>query len=461
MFNAAIYEKRRSDLISQFKEGVLLFLANGEVPMNYPANTYRFRQDSTFLYYFGLDIPDLAVIIDIDKNEVIIYGDEPNMDDIIWMGDKPGVKELSKRVGIEVTKPFEKLAGDLCKSIGKGRKVHYLPPYHEEKKKLTAFLLDLKYQEIDKYVSVDLIKAVVKQRAVKKEEEIMEMESTLSEVTFDMHVTAMKMANEGVYEYQIAGAIKGIMLQKNRMLPYPVICTVHGETLHNNNYDNKLKKEQVLLVDAGSESILHYATDITRTTPVGRKFSNRQKEIYTIVLESQLKAIDLIKPGTDYKSIHLEAAGIMAEGLKQTGIIKGNIDDVVAQGAHALFFPHGLGHLIGLDVHDMENLGEDYVGYDEKVLRSMQFGLAYLRYGKILQQGNVITVEPGIYFIPALIEQWKADKKFSDFIDYSKLEKYMDFGGIRIEDNILVTDKGHRILGKPIPKSIDEIENIA
>ncbi len=459
MFNASIYKERRRRLKEKFSEGVLFFPGNHEIPMNYTGNTYDFRQDSSFLYYFGIDRPGLAGVIDIDKDEEIIYGDERGIEDIIWMGEQKSLKDMCNDVGILISKPFERLTTDMRKLSGKSVKIHYLPQYHELNKREIAYLLELKYQEVDSNVSLELISRVAGQRSLKSLEEIDEMEYALNNITYEMHVTAMKMAVEGAYEYQISGAVKGIVMQHDCMIAYPVICSVHGEILHNHNYNNKLEKGQWLLIDAGAESPLHYATDITRTFPVDGVFTDMQKDLYTIVLDAQLDAIRSVQPGVSYRIVHREASLVIARGLKQLGLMKGDVEDAVTEGAHALFFPHGLGHLMGLDVHDMENLGEDNVGYDEKNRRGRQFGLASLRFGKVLQPGHVVTAEPGIYFIPALIEQWRADKKFTDFIDYNVVDKYMKAGGVRIEDNILVTDKGNRVLGKPIPKTIMEIED--
>ncbi len=458
MFNSQVYTERRKALKAQFREGVLLFFGNKECPMNYAGNPYRFRQDSTFSYYFGLNVPDLVGIMDVDSGEDIIYGNDAELEDIIWMGSQKSLSEKCSAVGVKTTKPYDKLAGDMCRALAKSRRIHFLPPYHEYKRLLLGYYNELKYKEVEKHYSVDLIRAVVSQRSVKDKHEIAEIENTLSNVTYEMYQQAMKTAKPGNFEYQVAGRMEGVTLESECTIAYPVTCSVNGEVLHNHYYGNKLKAGDLLLIDAGAQSPLNYATDITRTLPVGGKFSDRQKEIYDLVLKTQEEAIKKIKPGVAYKSIHLDAAKTIAEGLKGLGLMKGDMDEAVAQGAHALFLPHGLGHMLGLDVHDMEDLGEDYVGYDEEVLRSNQFGLSYLRFGKKFTEGNIITVEPGIYFIPALLEKWKAEKKFIDFINYNKAESYLGFGGIRIEDDVLVTSNGQKVLGKPIPKTITEIE---
>ncbi len=461
MFPKEVYVDRRNKLKELMKEqsGILLFLGNTDVPFNYPANIYPFRQDSSFLYFFGLDMPNLAAIIDLDNDKEIIFGDELTIDDIIWMGNQPGLSELAAQVGIYKTMPFTELEMILREALKHKRRIHFLPPYRGETKFLLQKLLGIDYQLSPLYASEPLIKAVVALREIKDEYEIAEIERML-DVAYEMHTTAMKMARPGVKEQKIAGTIQGITLSHEGPPSFPVIVTVNGQTLHNNYYGNTLQKGQLLLVDAGAESALHYASDITRTTPVGGKFDRRQRDVYQIVLEANKRAIEDIRPGRPYKETHLLAARVIAEGMKSLGLLQGNTDDIVEQGVHALFFPHGLGHMMGLDVHDMEGLGEDYVGYDETVQRSKQFGLAFLRLAKPLKPGFVLTVEPGIYFIPELIDMWRAEGKFVDFINYEKLEHFKDFGGIRIEDDILVTNSGAKVLGRPIPKEINEIEEL-
>jgi Xaa-Pro aminopeptidase len=305
-----------------------------------------------------------------------------------------------------------------------------------------------------------LTKAVVEQRSVKSDEEIAQIEQAL-DVAHEMHTTAMRMAKPGIFEREIAGKVEGIALAGGGTVSFPVICTINGQTLHNHYHGNQLREGRLLILDCGAETEMGYSADITRTTPVGGIFNPRQKAIYEIVLKALNSSIEAIRPGIKYRQIHLQAAAIVAEGLKALGLMKGDVNEAVAQGAHALFFPHGLGHMMGLDVHDMENLGENNVGYDEKTTRSDQFGLAYLRLGRELEPGFVLTVEPGIYFIPALIEQWRGQGKCAEFIDYDKVETYLKFGGIRIEDNVLVTASGRRVLGKPIPKTVRDIEAVA
>ena len=460
MFDSRIYVQRRSRLKEKIKSGLVLFLGNEESPMNYPGNLYHFRQDSSFLYFFGLDFPALAAVIDIDEDKEIVFGNDVEVEDIIWMGFQPLLIVRAMGAGIGETAPLNQLEETVKKAIQKGKKVHFLPPYRPETKLELARLLGLTPGVLGGNASKELIKEVVAQRSVKIDEEIDEMEKAHS-ISYEMHTTAMRMAKAGVYEREIVGKIEGIAFSHGCQLSFPTILTVDGQILHNHYHGNVLKEGGLLVNDSGAESEMHYASDITRTVPVGGKFAERQKEIYEIVLNSQETAIQSIKPGIKYREIHLKISKIIASGLKDLGLLKGDIEDAVREGVHAMFFPHGLGHLIGLDVHDMEDLGEDYVGYDDRTKRSDQFGFAYLRFAKELQPGHVLTVEPGIYFIPALIDKWKGEKKLTQFIDYERVDKYRDFGGIRIEDNVLVTEDGRRVLGKSIPKKVKELEEIA
>ncbi len=459
MFPKELYIKRREQLMQLVKDGIILLFGNKESSMNYASNTYPFRQDSNFLYYTGIDIPDLAVILDTRTGEQTLYGNDPDIEDIIWMGYPEPLRERASKTGIEKVKSLEKLTDDISKAKAAKRKIHFLPPYREDRKSQLLFYLNINYNSQNNSYSEDLIKAIVTQRSVKDDFEITEIDSTLTEVTGPIYLNAMKMVKSGLFEYEISGMMEGMALQKGLQMAYPIICSVHGEILHNHYHGNCLQKGQLLLIDAGAESKLHYATDITRTIPVDGIFSSQQKEIYNIVLKAETECIANIRPGVPYKDIHLQAAAIIAEGLKSVGLMKGNTEDIVSEGAHALFFPHGIGHMLGLDVHDMEDLGEKYVGYDNEFQRSSQFGLAYLRMARRLQPGFVVTVEPGIYFIPPLIEKWESEKKFTEFINYSKVNSFIHIGGIRIEDNVLVTSSGNRVLGQPIPKTIAEIEN--
>ncbi len=457
MFNKNVYIRRRDQLKKDLGSGIALFLGNVDAAFNYPANQYHFRQDSNFLYFFGLDHTGFAGLIDVDNNKDYLFGNDVDMDDIIWMGVQPLVKDLAAEVGIENTAPYGDLAAFIKKALDAGRKVHFLPPYRGETTIELAGLLGKSNSEIKAIASVKLIKAVVKQREIKSEEEITEIEKAMF-TAYMMHTTSMKMAMPGMKEQDIAGTIEGISLALGGPVSFPIILSMDGQTLHNHSHHNILKEGRMMVTDAGSESAMHYASDITRTVPVGGKFNQRQAEVYQIVLDANMNAINAIKPGILYRDVHFLAARTIIDGLKSIGLMKGNTDDALQAGAHTLFMPHGLGHMMGLDVHDMEGLGEDFVGYDETVSRSTEFGTAYLRLAKALKPGFVLTDEPGIYFIPALIDQFKAEGKFIDFVNYDKLESYKDFGGIRIEDDILVTEEGNRVLGKPIPKTIADVE---
>ncbi len=459
MFDSKIYTERRERLKEQVGSGLLLFLGNEESPMNYPANPYHFRQDSSFLYFFGLDTPSLAAIVDVDEDKDVIFGNDVDIEDIIWMGHLPTIKERASLVGVSETEPLAQLEDTIKKAQIKGKTIHYLPPYRPETVHKIAQLIGIEHDSVKKLASKEFIRAVVVQRNVKIPEEIAQMELA-HEVTYDMYLAAMKMAKHGTHEYEIVGAMEGIVGGSDCHVAFPIILTKNGQILHNHFHGNKLEEGNLLVMDAGSDSPMNYASDITRTVPVGGKFTEKQRQIYEIVLLSQETAIQNIKPNIMFKDIHLQSASVIASGLKEIGLMKGDMDAAVQAGAHALFFPHGLGHMIGLDVHDMEDLGEDFVGYDHTVQRSSQFGLAYLRLAKKLEPGYVLTVEPGIYFIPALIDQWSAQNKFADFIDYQKVEDYRDFGGIRIEDDVLVTEEGSKILGKHIPKTVEEVEKI-
>ncbi len=459
MFKAEVYSNRRNELRKHLDGGLALFPANNESPMNYPHNTYHYRQDSNFLYFFGLDQPGLMGVIDFESGEDYLFGDDLDLDDIIWMGQLPTMATLGGQVGIKNIEAKSKLPGYIQDALQKGRKVHYLPPYrHDTLLELTE-LIGMPYKEVGPGSSMALIKAVIALRSIKEIIEIEEISKAV-DITWEMHTTAMKMAHPGIYEREIAGRIEGIAISHGTSVSFPIILSMDGQTLHNHHHGNILKEGRMMVTDAGAETVNHYAGDITRTVPVGGKFNQRQKEIYEIVLKAENWSIDNIKSGIQNRELHLGAAKIIAGGLKDLGLMKGDIDEAVAAGAHAMFFPHGLGHMMGLDVHDMEGLGEDNVGYNDAIKRSDQFGTAYLRLGKELQTGNVITVEPGIYFIPTLIDKWKSEGKFTEFINYDKAETYKDFGGIRIEDDVLVTETGYRVLGKPIPKTITDIEEI-
>lgn len=460
MFTAETYIKRREALRKKVKNGIILILGNVEAPANYPDNTYKFRQDSSFLYFFGQSHPGYAGIMDIEAGEDIFFGDDVDINDIIWMGPQPSVENLAAQVGIKKSQPFGQLKEVVSKAIAQGRKIHFLPPYRYANMMLLEELTGIKASAVKKYASLELIKAVVNLRAVKEACEIKELDLACN-IGYEMHTAAMRLCKPGVSEQYITGILEGIAASYGSMVSFPVILTQHGETLHNHDHSHLLEVGKMMLTDCGAERNSNYCSDHTRTVPVGGKFEGRQKDIYNIVLACHDKALEITCPGITYKEVHLEVCKVLAQGLKDLGLMKGNVDEAVACGAHALFLPHGLGHMMGLDVHDMEDLGQIYVGYDDEVRPSTQFGLASLRMGRRLKEGYVMTDEPGCYFIPALIEQWKAEKKYTDFLNYDAIESFKDFGGIRLEDDILITSEGSRFLGdKKIPITIEEVESI-
>ena len=459
MFSPDTYKKRRDELRNILQGGIALFPGNTDAPYNYPANTYAFRQDSTFMYYFGLQEPGLAAVMDFDDGSEILFGNDCTINDIIWMGQQPSLNDKAAAIMMDQTQPYVALPDVLKKAQQQGRVIHFLPPYRAETKIHLWELLGIPPAQQKDNASVPLVKAVVKMRMVKEPQEIEQIEAAIT-TTCQMHTYAMKNARSGMVEMELSGAIEGIALANGGRVSFPVILTVNGQILHNHYHGNTMRDGQLLIIDTGAETAMGYAGDITRTIPVSGRFDARQKAIYQTVVQANLKGIEMSRPGVYYRDVHLAAARVIADGLKDAGLLRGNMDDAVAQGAHTLFFPHGLGHALGLDVHDMEGLGENYVGYDETISRSTEFGLRSLRFGRRLEPNFALTVEPGIYFIPALIDQWEAEKKLAEFIDYEALKSFRDFGGIRIEDDILITDGGCRVLGQPIPKTVEEVEGV-
>jgi Xaa-Pro aminopeptidase len=459
MFSKSTYIQRRKRLAKSIKSGAILLLGNNESPINYEDNTYPFRQDSSFLYFYGLNRPGLAGLIDVDTGKEYIFGEDPTIHSLVWTGAQRSVRALANTCGVKKTGNLNQLHDRVKKIIRSGRKLHSLPPYRAETALKLAHLTGISAHFVKDHASVPLIKAVAAQRIIKSDHEIREIENALN-ISHEMYMAVLNMVKPGLFERDVRGHIEGIALARGYRPSFQTICTTHGETLHNLNYDHELNRQQMLLIDSGVESPAHYSSDITRTYPVSGKFSSQQAEIYQIVLKAQKTVVASAKPGVTYRSIHLKTAKVIASGLKDLGLMKGDIQSAVKSGAHALFFPHGIGHLLGLDAHDMEDLGEDRLGYDERIKRSSQFGLASLRFAKALNPGIVITVEPGIYFIPRLIETWQNEKKFETHINYDALKNYQTFGGIRIEDNMVITKNGCRVLGKPIPKEIDDIQTI-
>jgi len=459
MFPAETYIKRRKKLHEQVVNGLILIPGNNESPMNYPENPYPFRQDTSFLYYFGIDRPGLVAVMDLDENRECIYGDDITVEDSVWMGPQTTLKELSGEVGVDSAEPLAQVADIIKKAMQQGRTIHILPPYRQDTTLQLSDLLGIIPAELSSYISEPLIRAVVAQRSIKSPEEIEQIEMAL-EISYETQILAMKKTAPGLYERDIVGAMEGRVLAKGSRMSFPTILTIHGQILHNHDHSNLMNAGNMILNDSGVESPLHYASDITRTFPVSGKFTDRQKEIYQIVLQSQEHAINMVKPGVEFRDVHFQASLQLAHGLKELGLMHGDMAQAVQAGAHALFFPCGVGHMLGLDVHDMEALGEDFIGYTDTIKRRPEFGWRSLRLAKALEPNYVVTVEPGIYFIPELVRQWKQKNKFSEFIKYNEVEKFLNFGGIRIEDDVLVTSNGNRILEPLIPKTITELEAI-
>ncbi|QEH41336.1 aminopeptidase P family protein [Chitinophaga sp. XS-30] len=454
LFPKEVYINRRKKLLQEVGTGLILLMGNQESSMNYKDNCYPFRQDSTFLYYFGLDVPGLAAIMDTASGEATIYGNEQGIDDIIWTGPLPTVREMAELVGVSSTAPYQKAGAVVQDAQAHGRPVHILKPYRPENCIQLAAWLQTAPELAD---SVTLIKAVIRQRAYKEDIEIREIEDAVS-ISTDMHMAAIRHARPGMKEYELVAKVEEVAAAANGRLAYPVILSVNGEILHNHYHGNTIGDGQMVLNDAGAENAMHYAGDLTRTFPVGREFTSRQKEIYQIVLGAMDHAISLLRPGITFREVHTQACETLLSGMKAIGLIKGDPAEAVAAGVHTLFFQCGLGHMMGLDVHDMEDLGEEYVGYTDSLKKSREFGWKSLRLGRELEAGFVLTVEPGIYMIPELTDRWMAEKKLEQFINYKAVAAYKDFGGIRIEDNFLITADGSHKLGKHLPKTLKEIE---
>lgn len=456
MFSKETYVQRRAELKRRVGSGLLLFLGNDDCGMNYADNTYRYRQDSTFLYYFGLPFAGLAAVIDVDNGREIIFGDELTIDDIVWMGTQPTLHEKAHSVGVDQVLPSGQLRDVLDKVLAAGQPVRYLPTYRPEHRIKLWRLLDVKPG--DEKPSVEFIRGVVDMRNHKTPEEIAEIEKAC-DVTADMHIAATEAIQPGMHEYEIAALIEYIAGKNNCPLSFPTICTVHGETLHNHYHGNVIKPGDMVLIDAGAERPSGYAGDMSSTICAGKTFTPRQKSIYDIQVASHLAAVEMLRPGVPFLNVYERAAEVICAGMKDLGILKGDPRDAVAAGAHAMFFQCGLGHMMGLDVHDMENLGEVYVGYDGKP-KSTQFGRKSLRLARPLEEGFVLTIEPGVYFIPELIDLWQGQGLFTDFINYDELNKWRDFGGIRNEEDYLITADGARRLGKKIPLTTEEVETL-
>ncbi len=456
MFSRDIYITRRATLTSRFQGGLLLFPGNGESPMNYADNCYPFRQDSTFLYYFGLDQPELAAAVDVDAGTCTVFGDELSIDHIVWMGDLPTIAERAERVGVSDTRPRAALAELLGRAVSAGRAVHFLPPYRSDTQIQLSQLLGIPAEEVPAEASAELVRAVVDQRAIKGSEEVAEIEMAVG-VSVAMHEAGIRMARPGMKEMEIAAEVERIALASGGRPAFPVIATINGQTLHNHYHGNTLAAGNLFILDAGAESAMGYAGDLTSTFPVSPSFSERQKAVYEVVLAAYGAAVATLAPGVPNRSVHFAACRAIFEGMKGLGIMKGDTEEALAAGAHAMVMPHGIGHMMGMDVHDMENLGEVYVGYAGEA-KSTQFGLKSLRLARPLEPGFVLTIEPGVYFIPQLMDLWKAEGRHRDFIDYAELDRWRGFGGMRNEEDYLITPDSARRLGPHKPQTVAEVE---
>ncbi|MBQ7057184.1 MAG: aminopeptidase P N-terminal domain-containing protein [Bacteroidaceae bacterium] len=456
LFSRHTYVERRKQLRELVGNGLILLFGNNDSPMNYPANAYKFRQDSSFLYFFAQHRDGLVGVIDADSGKETLVGNEIDIDDIIWYGSVESVGDLAAQAGVENHAPMAKLQDMVSEAIKAGRRVHYLPQYRHDIKIQLADILGTHPNSLEP--SLDLINAVVKLRSVKSAEEIEEIERAC-EIGYQMHTTAMRLCRPGVTEQYISGVISGIAASYGCITSFQSIVSMHGEVMHGYPSPRPLEAGRLLLCDAGAETNENYCSDHTRTTPISGKFTQKQKEIYSIVSDCHDLALDVAKPGVRYYDVHMDVCRLMTDRLKELGLMRGDTEAAVAAGAHALFLPHGLGHMMGMDVHDMEGLGQIHVGYDEETCPSTQFGTNALRMGRRLQEGFVVTDEPGIYFIPALIDLWRTNGTNAEFLNFDKIEEYKDFGGIRIEDDVLITKNGCRFLGENrVPYHIDDVE---
>ena len=458
MFAAEIYRQRRKQLALDMGTGVILFPGNTQSPINFLDNVYPFRQDSSFLYFWGLENPGLTAVIDVDTSSETIFGNDMTLEETVWAGPQISLVSLCEKAGIQAVEQADQLGGILSKALNSGRPIHFLPQFRADNILKLSRLLNINPEDVKAGASPEMIRAVVSQRSIKSDLEIDQIEKAI-DITHHMQIMAMKMTSPGMVEQEVVGAMESLVYAEgSSRMAFPTIFSIRGDVLHNPYHKNTMQTGDLVINDSGVESPLHYASDITRTFPVGGTFNSRQKEIYQIVLASQKAAIQAIQPGIEFRDIHTLACRMLTTGLKQIGLMTGDVEESLVAGAHALFMPAGLGHMMGLDVHDMEDLGEDFVGYTDTIIRSTQFGMNKLRLARKLEPGFVVTVEPGLYFIPQLIDKWKTDKAFDQFIDYQKVEAYKGFGGVRIEDDVLVTESEARVLGKPIPKSIADVE---
>ncbi len=455
MFSPETYIQRRQELKKSMGSGLILLLGNKETGINFSDNWYPFRQDSNFLYYLGLKQPGMVTVLDCDSGEEILFGDDLTMDEIVWCGPQPSIAEQASATGIRKTLPYDQLGHTLARANALRQTIHFCPPYRDQHLIELSELLGRPLYQIKNGASKELILAIAAQRNIKSREELAEIEKAVT-LTGDMHLAAMRVTRPGMKEYEIASIVQQTAVSGGGQLAFPIILTRDGQTLHNHYHGNAIQEGDMVLCDAGAETSMGYCGDMTRTFPAGKQFSAQQKELYQIVLNAHETAIDLLKPGIEFKEVHLKACEALFEGLKSLGLTKGDTKQAVAEGAHALFFQCGLGHLMGLDVHDMENLGEQYVGHTAS--KSTEFGLKSLRLGRKLEPGFVLTVEPGLYFIPTLIDQWKAEKRHESYLNYSAIESLKNSGGIRIEDNFAITESSARLLGHEVPRTVEGVE---
>ncbi len=458
LFSKSTYVERRNELKKLVGSGLIVLFGNNDSPANYPSNTYKFRQDSSFLYYFGLHRNGLVGVIDVDNDREYLVGDEIDIEDIVWYGSVTSVAEMAEMTGVVRTAAMRELPAIVESAKAQGEEVHFLPPYRFDNQIQIMDLLGIHPSQQKAAASLKLIAAVVKMRTTKTEEEIAELERA-AEIGYEMHTTAMRLCRPGITEQYIGGMVDGIANAYGCMVSFQTIATQHGEVMHGNPSPAKLEAGRLMLVDAGAETNENYCSDNTRTTPVSGVFTQKQKDIYNIVVECHDHVLEVAKPGVKWWDVHFAVCRIITERLQQLGLMKGDVEESLKAGAHAMFLPHGLGHSMGMDVHDMEGLGQVYVGFDKEVRPSTQFGTNALRFGRRLQKGFVVTDEPGIYFIPALIDDWKKNGTNAQFLNFDKIDEYRDFGGIRIEDDVLITDEGCRFIGsKRIPYHVEDVE---
>ena len=458
LFSKSTYVERRNELKKLVGSGLIVLFGNNDSPANYPSNTYKFRQDSSFLYYFGLHRNGLVGVIDVDNDREYLVGDEIDIEDIVWYGSVTSVAEMAEMTGVARTAAMRELPAIVESAKAQGEEVHFLPPYRFDNQIQIMDLLGIHPSQQKAAASLKLIAAVVKMRTPKTEEEIAELERA-AEIGYEMHTTAMRLCRPGITEQYIGGMVDGIANAYGCMVSFQTIATQHGEVMHGNPSTAKLEAGRLMLVDAGAETNENYCSDNTRTTPVSGVFTQKQKDIYNIVVECHDHVLEVAKPGVKWWDVHFAVCRIITERLQQLGLMKGDVEESLKAGAHAMFLPHGLGHSMGMDVHDMEGLGQVYVGFDNEVRPSTQFGTNALRFGRRLQKGFVVTDEPGIYFIPALIDDWKKNGTNAQFLNFDKIDEYRDFGGIRIEDDVLITDEGCRFIGsKRIPYHVEDVE---